>query len=181
MMRASIEHPRYYRESEIKLKKVQSKYSKCKQLPRNNPKKIKLKKNLVNLHCKVKNKRKDFLHKLSRRIVKENSVICVEKLNIKGMLEDNWRVLNKSILDGGWYDFRMKLRYKSVEEGSKIIEVDPKNTTATCSNCGIVKHKELGERIHSCQCGLKIGRDVNAAINILRVGMDSLSLNTLNA
>jgi putative transposase len=108
-----VEHPNFYKQSETKLKAIQSKYSELKQLPKENKKKIKVKKQLVKQHLKVKNQRKDFLHKVSHKLVKENGIICVEKLNIKKMTEDNWKSLNKSILDGGWYNFKQMLTYKA--------------------------------------------------------------------
>ena len=131
---------------------------------------------MVKLHCKVKNQRKDFLHKLSRKIVNDYSVICVEKLKVKEMLKDNWRALNKSIIDSGWTTFRNMLNYKAEEAGSLVAEVNPAYTSQICSGCGVNVKKELSDRIHKCDtCGLEIGRDLNAAKNILRVGMDSLS------
>jgi putative transposase len=172
---STIKNPHYLRQSEDKLKRVQSKYSKLKTLPVEDKKKIKTKKQLVNLHLKVKNQRKDFLHKTSRSLVNKYSVICVEKLSVKNMLKDNWKRLNKSILDSGWTNFRNMLHYKAEEAGCVVAEVKPEYTSQICSGCGIKVKKELGERTHDCpSCGLKLSRDLNAAKNILRVGMNSL-------
>ena len=171
-----VEHPHFYKQSETKLKAIQSKYSELKQLPKENKKKLKLKRQLIKQHLKVKNQRKDFLHKVSCKLVKENGIICVEKLNIKKMTEDNWKSLNKSILDGGWYNFKQMLTYKAEWAGKRVVEVNPTYTSQVCSKCGATVKKELSDRIHKCDtCGLEIGRDLNAAKNILRVGMDSLS------
>jgi putative transposase len=171
----TITNPHFLRQSDKELKDTQRKYSKLKQLPKDDKKKIKVKKKLVKLHCKVKNQRKDFLHKLSRKIVNDYSVICVEKLKVKEMLKDNWRALNKSIIDSGWTTFRNMLNYKAEEAGSLVVEVNPAYTSQICSGCGVKVKKELSDRIHRCDtCGLEIGRDLNAAKNILRVGMDSL-------
>jgi putative transposase len=172
----TIVNPHFLRKSEDELKETQSKYSKLKQLPKDDKKKVKVKKKLVKLHCKVKNQRKDFLHKTSRKLVNDYSVICVEKLSVKSMLKDSWRALNKSILDSGWTTFRNMLNYKAVEAGSLVVEVNPAYTSQICSGCGVKVKKELSDRIHKCEtCGLEVGRDLNAAKNILRVGMDSLS------
>jgi putative transposase len=172
----TIANPHFLRQSESELKKTQSRYSKLKQLPKDDKKKVKTKKKLIKLHNKVKNQRKDFLHKLSRKIVNDYSLICVEKLKVKDMLKDNWRALNKSIIDSGWTTFRNMLNYKAEEAGSLVVEVNPAYTSQICSGCGVMVKKELCDRMHKCDtCGLEIGRDLNAAKNILRVGMDSLS------
>jgi putative transposase len=172
----TIVNPHFLRKSEKQLKETQRKYSKLKQLPKDDKTKVKVKKKLVKLHCKVKNQRKDFLHKTSRKLVNDYSVICVEKLKVKDMLKDNWRALNKSIIDSGWTTFRNMLNYKAEEAGSLVVEVNPAYTSQICSGCGVKVKKELSERNHKCEtCGLEIGRDLNAAKNILRVGMDSLS------
>jgi len=172
----TIVNPHFLRKSEMELKETQSKYSKLKQLPKDDKKKVKVKKKLVKLHCKIKNQRKDFLHKTSHKLVNDYSVICVEKLKVKDMLKNNWRALNKSIIDSGWTTFRNMLNYKAEEAGSLVVEVNPAYTSQICSGCGVKVKKDLSDRIHKCDtCGLEIGRDLNAAKNILRVGMDSLS------
>ena len=171
----TVKNPHFLRKSEQELKTIQSKYSKMKHLPKEDKKKVKTKRKLVSLHCKIKNQRKDFLHKLSRKIVDDYSIICVEKLSVKEMLKDNWRRLNKSIIDSGWTTFRQMLNYKAEEAGSVVVEVNPRYTSQICSSCGTKVKKELSERQHSCNiCGLEISRDLNAAKNILRIGMDSL-------
>ena len=64
---------------------------------------------------------------------------------------------------------------KAAYAGSKVVLVDPRNTSQICSRCGLVVKKDLSERVHSCsECGLSMDRDLNAAINILRLGMQSL-------
>jgi putative transposase len=177
----SIEHPHFYKESESKLKEIQTKYSELKNLPKDNKKKLKVKRKLIKQHLKVKNQRKDFLHKLSNKIVNQNGIICVEKLNIKKMTSDNFKSLNKSILDGGWYNFKQMLTYKAEWAGKRVVEVNPAYTSQVCSKCGVIVKKELDEREHNCpHCGLVCNRDLNASLNILRVGMDSLnSRNTI--
>ena len=172
---SSIPNPHYLRASSEKLKKVQQKVSAKKHLPVENKGKIRAKKALTVLHFKVRNQRHDFLHKLSRICVETYSHICVEKLNIKGMLQSNFKSLNRSISDSGWGTFRQMLNCKAEEAGSCILEVDPAFTSQMCSNCGILVPKELHVRVHDCSCGLRIGRDINAAKNILTLGLKSLS------
>jgi putative transposase len=174
-----VENPKYYDESKLKLAKIQRKYSKLKDLPRDDKKKNKVRFILQKCHSKIKNQRKDFLHKLSRNIVNNYSHICVEDLNIKKMLKDGYTTLARHISDCGWRDFLNMLDYKAVEAGSQIIYVNPAYTSQTCSKCGKVIKKELSDRIHKCNaCGIELDRDYNASLNILRIGMDSLSNKT---
>jgi len=177
---SEIEHPKCYKKSEKKLKKVQQKYSKMKHVAKTNKKKTKTKKQLNKIHNKVANQRKDFLHKESRKLVNKFGIICVEKLNIKSMTHNNFKNLNKSILDSGWDQFRQYLAYKAEEAGKLLVEVDPRNTSKICSNCGKLVDKTLADRVHKCECGFECDRDLNAAINILRIGADSLG-NVLDA
>jgi len=165
-----FEHPHYYRQSEEKLSKMQSKYSLMKEKPRENKQKIKMKKSLNKLHVKIANQRSDFLHKTSRILVNTYDMICVEDLNIKHMTMDNFKNLNKSILDSGWASFLDMLVYKAENAGKTVIKVNPAYTSQICSSCGALVKKELSERMHVCECGLNIDRDVNASINILSFG-----------
>jgi putative transposase len=167
-----IKHPKYYKKSEKELKKIQNKYYLLKMLPKEDKKKIKAKKKLSKLHTKIKNQRDDFLHKLSREFVNEFDLICVEDLNIKKMVsgDNNYRNLNKSILDGGWRQFLDYLSYKAEEAGKTVMKVNPAYTSQICSACGVLVKKTLSERVHSCSCGFTIDRDTNASRNILSLG-----------
>jgi putative transposase len=98
--------------------------------------------------------------------------ICVEKLNIKKMTSDNWKSMNKSILDGGWYNFKQMLTYKAEWAGREFVRVNPNGTSQICSGCGATVKKRLSTRIHNCPvCGLSLNRDFNAALNIKRLGL----------
>lgn len=159
----TIDNPKYLKQSETKLKAIQSKYSKKRSK--------KLKRKLSRLHEKVSNQRKDFQHKLSRKIIDEFGFIFIEDLKPKQMVDGNFKVLNKYINDAAWYQFFNFLLYKAEEAGRKLIKVNPKNTTQICSKCGKIVSKNLSVRVHDClYCGLKIDRDLNAAKNILRLG-----------
>lgn len=172
----TIPNPHFLKQSQEELSKIQTKYSELKNEPKDDPKKVKVKKRLVKLHCKVKNQRKDFLHKLSKKFVDEYSHICIENIKPSQLLSDNWRSINRSIIDSGWTTFRQMLHSKAVEAGCEVEDVDPAYTSQMCSGCGNIVKKELSERQHKCNvCGLDIGRDLNAARNILRVGMDSFA------
>ena len=83
--------------------------------------------------------------------------------------------LNKSISDVGWYKFLQILNYKALGLGKQVVAVDPKMTSQQCSMCGIIVKKSLSTRTHQCsECGFVAHRDHNAAINILRLGLESL-------
>jgi len=162
-----VDNPKFLDKKLKKLKKVQTKHSKKKT--------AKTRRVLTHLHRKVKNQRKDFLHKLSRNLVNEYDQVFIEDLNIQSMLKNNWRVLHRNILDSGWNNFSQMLKYKAEEAGSSVEKVDPKNTSKRCSKCGELVPKKLSERIHNCpHCGIVLDRDLNAAINIKRIGLDSL-------
>ena len=158
-----INNPKYLKQSETKLKEIQSQYS------QNRSKH--LKKKLARLHETVSNRRKDFQHKLSRKIINAFGCIYVEKLQPQKMVKDNFRILNKYINDAAWTQFFNFLSYKAEWAGRTIVKVDPKNTTQACSGCGEIVKKDLSVRIHACpHCGLVLDRDFNAALNILRQG-----------
>lgn len=170
-----IDNPKFFNTKINELKKVQRKYSELKQLPKTDKKKQKVKRQLVRLHKKVKNQRKDFLHKLSRKIVEENKYIIVEDLNIKSMLKEGYKILHRHISDCGWNQFTQMLTYKAEEAGGTVVKVNPYNTTQKCSSCGSIQLKDLDDRIHKCNsCGIELDRDLNAAYNILSIGMDTL-------
>ena len=82
--------------------------------------------------------------------------------------------LAKSIGDAAWRQFTTYTESKAAEAGSVVVMVDPTNTTQECSRCGALAKKELNDRVHSCECGLTLDRDENAAINILRRGLASV-------
>jgi len=177
-----IKRERFFKDGEKKLSKAQRKFSKLekKTSERNKQRMI-----VGRVHEKIQNQRSDFTHKLSRQLVNQYGIICLEKLNIKSMQEKETISVNgkkikatkihKSIQDVAWNQFVQQLSYKVEETGGKIVFVNPKNTTKMCSSCGKLTSKELSDRIHECSlCGLIMDRDLNASKNILRIGMDSL-------
>ena len=88
--------------------------------------------------------------------------------------------LNKSILDAGWGQFQQIVMHKAACAGRTVIKVNPRYTSQVCSQCGTVRKKSLEERWHSCECGCELDRDTNAAINILRLGIDKTHENPYN-
>jgi putative transposase len=126
---------------------------------------------VARLHEKVANQRRDFHHKQARRLVDAHALIAHEALNVKGIARSR---LAKPTLDAGWASFLNILSYKAEEAGTRVVTVDPRNTTQACNSCGTVPEvkKTLSERVHSCAtCGYTADRDVNAALNILRLGL----------
>ena len=129
--------------------------------------------------------RKGHAHQLSARLVKDYDFIAVENLSIqkmtrsaKGTLEDPGEnvvlhaLWNRSILDQAWGDLIAKIQYKAESAGVEFVKVDPRNTTQECSGCGAVVFKEPHVRVHDCPtCGLRLIKDVNSAINVLRRGL----------
>ncbi|MBF0257984.1 MAG: transposase [Desulfamplus sp.] len=86
--------------------------------------------------------------------------------------------LNKSIADAGWGRFFEFLRYKAEELCKQVVPVPPCYTSQLCSSCGVLVKKSLSTRTHRCECGFVANRDYNAALNILRIGMDTLQAST---
>lgn len=118
-------------------------------------------------HRKIANKRIDYLHNLSSYLVNNYKTICLEDLNVKGMVQNHH--LARAIQDASWGEFTRQLQYKSDWNGDNIIYIGRfEPSSKTCHNCGYVNHDlKLSDRKWVCpQCGTKHDRDVNAAINI---------------
>ncbi|MHB1813154.1 MAG: RNA-guided endonuclease InsQ/TnpB family protein, partial [Thermoplasmataceae archaeon] len=126
---------------------------------------------------KIERQRDDFSHKTSNNLVRDHDLIVFEDLNITGMVKNHH--LAKSIADAGWNKIIRYTTYRAESAGKMVILVDPKQTSQECSQCGnIKKDLKLSDRIYHCNvCGLTIDRDLNAAINVLRRGMQSLEEN----
>ncbi len=120
---------------------------------------------------KVRRVRDDFAHKVSDKLTKENNFIVFENLS-PNHLNKNHR-LASAIMGACWSKLRTLTAYKAERRGGRVILVDPAWTSQKCSGCGLVVPKSLRERQHSCKsCGLVIDRDVNAARNILKAGLE---------
>ena len=174
-----IENPKYYRKTEHKIKKVQRQLSKCKKFSKNY-KKVQLK--LAKLHEKIRNQRKDFQHKLSRKIVNENQVIVSEDLNVKGMLKNH--KLAKSIQDASFSSFCNMIAYKANEQHRQYVKIGTFYPSSKLCHCCGFKYKvlKLEERFWTCpECGTYLDRDENAAINILNEGLKILSRDTVGS
>ena len=118
---------------------------------------------------RLTDKERNYLHRLTSQIVRMYDFIAVEKLETKKMLGNRW--LAKSIQEQTWGKFATLLNEKAESAGVTVAAIDPKGTSQECSSCGAGVKKELSIRVHRCNCGLVLDRDVNAAINILHRGI----------
>ncbi|QSZ27959.1 IS200/IS605 family element transposase accessory protein TnpB [Aceticella autotrophica] len=166
-----FENPKWIQNAERRLKRLQRQLSKKKKGSKNREKQ---KKRLQKLHEKVANQRKDYLHKISYRLTEKYDAIFVEDLQVKNMTKNH--KLAKSIANVGWGMLDTFLEYKSLKKGKLFKKINPAYTTQKCSRCGKIVEKDLSVRIHKCECGLEIDRDINAAINILHEGLRQLAV-----
>ena len=163
-------YPRYYRQAEERLKREQRKLSLMQKGSKNRSKqRIKV----ANLHEKVANQRKDFLHKQSRQIANAYDCVCIENLDMKAMSQ--LQNFGKSVADDGWGMFVTFLKYKLEETGKRLVKVNRFFASSQiCNVCGYknTATKNLSIRAWDCpECGAHHNRDINAAINIRNEGM----------
>lgn len=164
------ENPKHLRSLERNLKTKQRKMAKKK---KGSARRKKAVRQLAKLHEHIANKRKDTAHKTSRKLVNQYDVLVFENLNIQGMLKNH--LLSKSIADSGWRQLIEYTTYKAENAGKQVVLVNPYNTTQRCSKCKTLVKKTLKDRIHACSCGYMADRDVNAAENILQLGLEKIA------
>lgn len=157
-----IQTPRFYRASEAALVTAQ---------------RARKTKRARAIHAKIANRRKDFMHKVSAKLAKEYGLIAIGDVSPSKLAQTR---MAKSVLDAGWSDLRAKLSYKTHLRGGACLEVSERFSTQTCSECGSLPPSRpigiagLSNRMWQCDCGTVHDRDVNAARNILAIGLDSL-------
>lgn len=169
-----IGNPRHTATYATRLAKAQRRLSK-KTLGSKN--RAKARQKVARLHAKISDCRMDRLHKLSRQIVNENQVICVESLKVKNMLRH--RSLAKSISDAGWGEFVRQMAYKAEWAGRQLVKVDQwYPSSKRCSACGhVMLEMPLQVRAWTCpECAAEHDRDINAAVNIKAAGLAVLAL-----
>ncbi len=158
-----------YKLKEKQLTNAQKKLSLCED---NTLVQLKQKTKLAHKFKKLREYRKDLFHKITRELSVHYKNIVMEDLSVKKMTEDSPKQLKKSYRDAAWGIFTKMTCYKVAETGGNVIFVDPAYTSQLCSACGSMVPKDLSTRVHECpHFGLKLSRDVNAAINILNRGL----------
>jgi putative transposase len=164
-----IANPRFFRKEEKALAKVQRKHS---QLAKGTPERRKHRKVIARVHERIGFRRDNFTHQESRKIVNHFGIICVEDLTVNRMMHNH--CLAKSIADASWSGFFDKLFSKAEEAGRTAIKVNPAYTSQDCSRCHHRQYMPLSERTYHCPCCLlSTDRDLNAARNILGLGLQS--------
>ena len=165
-------YPKFYRNNQKKLARAQRRLCRKKQDSNNyNKQRIKV----ARVHEKIANSRNDFLHKTSANLANSYDYICVEDINLRSI--SKCLKLGKSTLDNGFGIFRNYLQYKLEQKGKKLIKIGKfEPSTIICSKCGAY-HKDivnsLSVREWTCpDCGTHHDRDVNAAKNILKIGLN---------
>ncbi|WP_433228063.1 RNA-guided endonuclease InsQ/TnpB family protein [Actinomadura formosensis] len=163
-----VTNPRHERRDRERLARAQKDLARKAKSSKNREK---AKTRVARIHARIADRRRDFLHKLSTRLVHENQVVVIEDLNVAGMVANH--SLARAISDAAWRDLRTMLEYKADWYGRELVVIDrwfP--SSKTCSECGaITEAMPLSVREWECGCGARHDRDVNAAKNILAAGL----------
>ncbi len=167
-----IENPRFFRQEEKALVKVQRKHSK---LAKGTLERRKHRKAVARVHERIAWRRENFTHQQSRKIIDRFGIICVEDLQVNRMTRNH--CLAKSIADASWSAFFAQLSCKAEEADRQFVKVNPAYTSQTCSTCGHRQKMPLDVRIFACPCCfVHLDRDLNAALNIRGLGLQTLGL-----
>jgi putative transposase len=164
-----ITNPKHFNKHKKNLKRKQQHLSRCQKVSNRRKKAVLL---VAKIHLKIANQRKDFHHKLSRRLVDDNQVIVIEDLAIKNMVKN--RKLSRAISDVGWGQLICFIRYKTIRDGKMLLKCDRwLPSSKLCSTCGTLNvHLKLKDRTWTCgSCHAVHDRDRNAADNIVKGGL----------
>lgn len=172
-----IVNPRFFRRDEKRLAKAQKKLSAVTKGSRERKKRRKV---VAHVHERIANRRRDFAHQESRKLVNRFAIIAFENLNIRAMLKNP--CFAKFITDAAWNQLVRFTSYKAENAGRCVVQVNSRNTSQRCSGCGEIVKKDLSVRTHACSaCGLRLHRDHNAARNILALGLQGVGQQTIEA
>ncbi|MEV5824592.1 RNA-guided endonuclease TnpB family protein [Spirillospora sp. NPDC052242] len=163
-----ITNPRHERRDRTRLAKAQQELSRK---AKGSANREKARRKVARIHARITDRRRDFLHKLTTRLVRENQTVVLEDLNVRNMVKNH--TLARAIGDAAWRDMRTMLEYKCAWYGRELVVIDrffP--SSKLCGACGTVAAKmPLNVREWTCDCGVVHDRDVNAARNILAAGL----------
>jgi putative transposase len=171
----AIANPRWTRQHEAQIARLSRSLAR-KQKRSNN--RSRARQELRRAHQRAANVRLNYIHHASKWLVQNYDLIAYEDLKIKNMVKSN---LAKSIMDAAWGLLIWCIVYKAESAGKWAVPVNPRGTSQMCSSCGTVVKKKLSERVHSCACGLTLGRDHNAGLNILALGMSAVGISAERA
>jgi putative transposase len=166
---SEISNPRHTRREFAKLRRIQRQVARR---SRNSARRRKAVNRLQKTWGRIRDRRTDFTHKTSRKLVENYGVICLENINVRLISRG---FLRKEFSDAAWSSFLQKLSYKAESAGRVLVKVDPRGTSQTCT-CGAEVRKKLSDRWHNCAaCGLSAPRDLVSAQVILQRGRIALS------
>jgi putative transposase len=165
-----VKRQRFFKVDEHDLARAQRQLKKH---AKGSPSRERVKKIISHIHERTVDRRNDFCYKTALGLVRRYDFMAVEDLSINSMMEE--KKYSKSIADAAWAQLLQRLSCKAEEAGKTVVAVDPRGTSQMCSQCGHIVHKDISIRIHHCPyCGLHIDRDLNASLNILRLGQQSV-------
>ncbi|MEU5893325.1 transposase [Streptomyces sp. NPDC047461] len=163
-----IANPRHERRDRARLATAQRELSRK---AKGSSNREKARRRVARVHARIADRRRDFLHKLSTRLVRENQTVVIEDLSVRNLLKNG--TLARAISDAAWTDLRSMLQCKCAWYGRELVVIDrwfP--SSKLCGNCGTVALKlPLNVRMWTCECGSVHDRDINAARNILAAGL----------
>ncbi len=162
-------NPQFFAKDEKKLAKAQRRHAKKKKGSKN---RAKARLSVARIHKKIADRRRNYQQQLSTHIIRENQVVCIESLSVKNMVQNH--CLAKAISDVGWSEFVRQLEYKAQWYGRTLVKIDKwYPSSKRCFDCGhILDSLSLDVREWTCpECGVHHDRDINAARNILAVGL----------
>jgi putative transposase len=162
---SAIDNPRWERKHAARIAAANRALSRKQRRSKN---RLRVREVLRRVHQRAADARLNYIHHVSKWLIQNYDLIAHEDLNIRAMAKSSFA---KSIMDAAWGILLFQLKYKAESAGKLVVPVNPRGTSQRCSGCGETVLKALSNRQHSCpKCGLELGRDHNAALNILALG-----------